>query len=482
MPLPTLEVTLVVLVALPLAAAALQFGSGRQPRSLTLGTAFVLTLASLSLLGHLGADPALDYAIGDWEQPLGIHWRLTPLAICMLLVTALVGLAGAIHACAHFVFRPGPEGRVGRVFMPLWLFAWGALNALFLGADLFNLYVALELLTLSSVALVALAGGQVNLQAAMRYLLAALFGSVVYLLGVGLLYGQYGRLDLDALAAVVSAGEPGSRAAAVALTVGLLSKAAIFPLHFWLPAAHGRAEAPVSALLSGLVVAAAFYLLLRLWTGPLAVFWQPTTAGLLGAIGVAAMLWGGVQALLQRHLKMVIAYSTISQFGFLLLLFPLGLGGNSDSSRSAVALLLANHALAKAALFLAAGTLIRLSLHDRIDGLAGARGAASMSWLAIALAAAALLGLPPSFGFQGKWLLLQTAVSSEAWVWLAALLAGTLLTFAYLGRLLERGLLAPPPAGSVTAHWALQAPALLLAATAMLAGLATLGSGGTPCC
>jgi formate hydrogenlyase subunit 3/multisubunit Na+/H+ antiporter MnhD subunit len=231
------------------------------------------------------------------------------------------------------------------------------------------------------------------------------------------------------------------------------------------------------------VVAAAFYLLLRLWAGPLAVFWQPATANLLGAIGIAAMLWGGVQALLQRRLKMLVAYSTVSQFGFLMLVFPLGQSLGREAASNGVSLLLVNHALAKAALFLAAGTLIRLSLRDRVEGLTGARGAARWSWLAVILAGGALLGLPPSLGFQGKWLLLQTAVEAGAWVWLGAILAGTLLTFAYLARLIEQALLGSEPPGGRDAHWALLAPALVLATLAMAAGLLTLpGSGWFPCC
>lgn len=473
MSVPTTPSLVVVLLVLPLLAGTLQFASGRQPRLFALGTALLLNLAALALGWNVFHEGVSTYAIGGWLAPLGIHWQVTAPGAVMLLVTALAGFAGAAYGAGYFLHRPGPEGRMARVFMPLWLFAWGSLNALFVAADLFNIYVALEVLTLASVALVALSARRMALLAAMRYLLAALFGSVIYLLGVALLYGQYGVLDLELLADRLDPADPGSRAAAVALSAGLLIKAAIFPLHFWLPAAHGRAEPPVSALLSGLVVAAAFYLLLRLWLGPLESLLGFGMGTLLGALGVGALFWGGVLALLQRRLKMLVAYSTVSQFGFVMLVFPLAFAGHREPAVTSGTLLLANHALAKAALFLAAGSLVRISGSDRIDSLVGFSGRALWAWLAVVLAAAALIGVPPTLGFSAKWLLLQAAVDAGAWWWLAAMLGGTLLTFAYLGRLLERGLLDPAPsAGSPAAlPVSLLLPALLLAVLACTTGL-----------
>lgn len=473
MSLPATATLVVILVTLPLAAATLLFASGRQPRTLTLAAALLLTFAALALGGNVHLEGVSVHAIGGWAAPLGIHWQVTPAGAVMLVATALVGLAGAVYGAGYFLHRPGPDGRMARVFMPLWLFAWGGLNALFVAADLFNLYVALEVLTLASVALVALSARRMALQAAMRYLLAGLFGSVIYLLGVALLYGQYGVLDFATLTAMLDPEDPGSRAGAVALTVGLLIKAAIFPLHFWLPGAHGRAEPPVSAMLSGLVVAAAFYLLLRLWFGPLAEMLSFGVGVLFGALGAGALLWGGVLALLQRRLKMLVAYSTVSQFGFAMLVFPLAGGDHRGTVFVGGTLLLANHALAKAALFLAAGTLVRASGSDRIGTLVGFAGRAHWAWLAVILASAALIGMPPTLGFSAKWLLLQAAVADGAWVWLGVMLGGTLLTFAYLGRLLELALLDPAPGPSppppLTA--ALLLPALLLALLACLAGL-----------
>ena len=140
-----------------------------------------------------------------------------------------------------------------RSFCPLWMFLWAALNALFLSGDIFNLYITLELLGLSAVALVALSQTAEALSAAMRYLLVSLTGSLSYLMGVALVYAANGTLSLKMLATAGPASPSLSTAFAL-MAAGLIMKSALFPMHFWLPPAHANAPAPVSAVLSALVV------------------------------------------------------------------------------------------------------------------------------------------------------------------------------------------------------------------------------------
>src|SRR5215831_11696202 len=180
----------------------------------------------------------------------------------LLVLSFVVPVAGALLA---FVAGGRPAERIALTSMPLGLAiaiaimvalklaVWGALNMVFLGGDLFTLYVALELLTFAAVPLVCLDGRAETLQAALRYLLVALLGSVLYLVGTALLYGSYGTLDIVLLSRKIQA-EPATLAAAALMTVGLLAKTALFPLHLWLPPAHAGAPAAASAVLSGLVV------------------------------------------------------------------------------------------------------------------------------------------------------------------------------------------------------------------------------------
>jgi formate hydrogenlyase subunit 3/multisubunit Na+/H+ antiporter MnhD subunit len=355
----------------------------------------------------------------------------------MLMVTAVVGLAVTGYSSGYFGAGHGSEASERRdFFWPLFLFLWTALNALFLSADIFNLYVTLELLGFSAVALVALAGGREALTAAMRYLLVSFSASLFYLLGVGLVYGQCGAVDLAQLAERAEGG-PALWVALALMTGGLAAKAALFPLHFWLPPAHAHAPAPVSALLSALVVKGAFYILLRLWFGAFAAFLTPGVVQWLGALGAVAIFWGSVNALFQARLKLLIAYSTVAQLGYLFLLFPLAAGGEGGFlGWSGGVLFLAAHACAKTALFLTAGNILHAVGHDRIKDLDGITQILPLSAFAFGLAGLSLVGLPPSSGFAGKWLLLSAGLAQGQWVWILVIVLGGLLAAAYVFRVL----------------------------------------------
>ena len=464
----------VVLVVLPFAGASVAFiwPARRVPVTYMCGAG---TLAAAIAAAVLAAQEGLlRHELGGWAIPLGIGWHLDDLAAAMLLLTAVVGSVGVLYRHVE-VAADAPSSTW---FEPLWLFLWGGLNALFLAADLFNLYIVLELVALATVALIALAGGRA-LAAAWRYFVATLLGSSVYLLGVALLYGSYGTLDIAATQEVLQTGLT-AVLAALLITLALLLKAAVFPLHFWLPAAHGRAPTAVSAMLSGVVVAAAFYLLIRLWLEPFMPLLDSGTPLVLGGLGAAALFWGGVQALLQRRLKMLVAYSTISQLGLVLLVFPLIATETATTAawRGAVAVVIA-HGFAKAALFLAAGAIAWHRGHDRIGRPGCPRQGPVMALLAFGLASATLIGLPPTGGFVGKWWLLQSALVGQAWVWALAILAGSLLTAAYLYRAFD---------GPLTTHGkparrpprALSGLALLLAVIACALGPALALTGGWP--
>ena len=254
----------------------------------------------------------------------------------------------------------------------------------------------------------------------MRYLLATLLGSLFYLLGVALLYHSYGSVDITILAARVEA-VPAVWAAFGLMAVGLMLKTALFPLHFWLPRAHASASAPVSAVLSALVVKASFYILLRLWLAIFSPLAEQGPASLLGGLGAAAILWGSFQALRQTRLKLLIAYSTVAQIGYLFLAFPL-------AAASAV--------LAKAAMFMVAGNLLRFGSHDRIVDLDRVVQRLPLTAGAFALAGVSIMGLPPSGGFIGKWLLLETALSQGRWDLVVVMLVGGMLAAGYVFKVL----------------------------------------------
>jgi formate hydrogenlyase subunit 3/multisubunit Na+/H+ antiporter MnhD subunit len=386
----------------------------------------------------------LQYLLGNWDPPLGVAFRADGLSAVMILTAALLICGIGLFARAQFASPEQAETRAPLVFWTLLLAAWGALNAVFIGGDLFNLYVALELLTFAAVPLVSLDGRAETLAAAFRYLLFALFGSILYLLGAVLFYGAYGTLDIVLLSHRIQA-EPLAWGAISLMTAGLLAKAALYPFHLWLPPAHAGAPAPASAILSGLVVKAPFFLVVRLWFDVMPRMPERAAAQVLGILGAAAILFGSVLALRQARLKLLIAYSTVAQIGYLFLMFPLAVKPETGHPWSTVAwtggvVQAISHAFAKAAMFMAAGLIAEALGHDRIAGLAGIGKALPITIFAFGLGGLSLMGLPPSGGFVAKAMLLTAAVAEGQWWWAGVVLTGGLLAGGYVFLVLARAL------------------------------------------
>ena len=424
---------MVLAIVWPLASAILSYVASRAARWIGVAAALVMTIPVAGLAYSVWHAGVLSHNIGGWGAPLGIELAADGLSVLMLTLTAIVCGAGSAYAFAYFTPQSRAAQKQGQRFWPLWMLLWGGLNALFLSADLFNLYVTLEVVGLAAVPLVALAGDKA-LTAAMRYLMVSLLGSLCYLLGVGIVYLYRGTLHLPTLAAL--AGDSLAVGSALALmSAGLLMKMAVFPLHFWLPPAHANAPAPVSAVLSAVVVKAGFYLLLRLWFGGLTAAPDADLAQALGWMGAAAILWGSLNALRAQRLKMLVAYSTVAQLGYLMLVFPLTARdtGAMAAWGGALYFMLA-HACAKASVFFSAGASLRAFGGDGLEQLRGTATRLPLATFAFATAAVSLIGLPPSGGFMAKWMLIQAALAGGQWWWALVIVGGGLLAAAYIFR------------------------------------------------
>ena len=460
-----------LLVALPLVAALIAALAPRAAASFGL----IATLANAALAGLLAirvaGSGAGTEAVGGWAAPLGIGFAADGLAALMLVMTALVGLGVSVQVAGAPV--SDARGAYQRAaFWPLWLATLGAMNALFLSADLFNLYVTFEILGLTAVGLTALSGTRTALRAAFDYLSAGLAGSLLLLLGVALAYAAAGRVDLEVVPTLAASAE--GRIALGLIFAGLAVKAALFPLHFWMPAAHSSAVPAASALLSALVVKAAIYVALRLSIEGGAA--AELLRGALAVAGTGAMLWGAWHALRADRLKLLVAHSTVAQVGLISL--AIGLSGSAADSTlwQAAALLMLSHALAKAAMFLAVGRIAEELGHDRISGLNREELRPGAAEFAFAIAAISLIGLPPTAGFVGKWVLLDGLIDRGAWPWVALVLLGTVLSAAYLARVVSRCLRGGPhvaPGARRPAWRAGDAAALGLATAALALGLAS---------
>lgn len=414
-------------------------------------------------------------------------WPSEGLAGLLILLTTLLVAGVAWHARGHLREHGVPAGR-SHWLWPLLAAVWGFLTLIWLVSDLLTLYLALEGLGFCAVALMWLPGTREARRAGLYYLLASLSGSALILTSALLLYRHYGHLDF-ALLAQASAEDPQWRWLALAgLSTGLLVKAGAFPLHTWLPPAHATAWAPVSALHAALIIKASLFLLIKLWwqLGPAAA----PSMQLLGWLGAAAVLWGGLLAWRQATLKKVVAYSTVSQMGYLLLLFPLMASAEEGARQlawQATWLLFITHALAKAAMFMAAGNLVLAMGCDDLKGLTGVGQQLPLSLLVFGVAGVSIMGLPPSGAFTAKWLLLESALAAGQWPWLLLLGLGSLLSAAYLFRVFAYCFTAraeAPPCRRVPSHLDIVPLGLALAALflGLIAGwpVAWVQGGGLP--
>jgi multicomponent Na+:H+ antiporter subunit D len=474
---------------IPLAGAILTFLlRGRYVARGGLLTAGLTLLATAGTVRHVWEQGEQLYQVGGWPAPLGITLNVDGLSAVMIAMTSGVGVLVSWYAWGYFssgnptkTADPAAWAETDS-FWPLWLFLWAALNAIFLTSDVFNAYVGLEIMSLAAVALVLLAKGKVALSAGLRYLLASLVGSLSYLMGVAMLYAAYGTLDMTLLGGRMEPGLPAWTALGL-ITAGLMLKSALFPLHFWLPPAHANAPSPVSAILSALVVKASFYLILRLWFDVFRDVSSGFAVQTVGAIGAVAVLWGSIQAIRQTRLKLLIAYSTVAQIGYMFLMIPLALP--SPPGEDGILVLningwdgglyqLLSHAFAKAAMFLAAGSILyAMEDTEELTDLVGFASRLPVTTFTFALASVSLMGLPPSGGFAAKWLMLTASVENRQWWWAAVFIVGGLLTAIYIFKVLGKALRDADEDTDVRrVPISMEVPALLLGTIAFLMGLA----------
>ncbi len=486
---------MVVPIVAPLVAGLIAFvWNQRLGAWLCLLAASISLVASICLTARVASFGTCFYVMGGWEAPIGIVLRADGLSCMMLLLCSMIGVLVSIYSLDYFDFglKSSKSGRIpsGEMFWPLWMLLLSALSGLFVSGDIFNLYVTLELMTLTAVGLIALAEGAATIQAAMRYLFAALTGSMLYFLAVSVLYGKFGLLDLRLLSMAIesegSVSDPALKTALLLMMVGLMLKSALFPFHFWLAPAHSAAPAPASAILSGLVVKGSFYILLRFWFElcpsalALHVGWIPAV------LGSIAIVWGSIQAIFAERLKLLVAYSTVAQIGYLFLVFSLARpdAASAFGPWAGCLFLAVSHALAKGAMFLSAGVILKTAKQDRIQDLPKVAARLPLTFFTMGLASVALMGLPPSGSFVGKWMMLNGAFETKQYGYAVVIMLGGLLAAIYLYRVLEAAFTKPVADGPVLEDpdaasnaipkrvWRMELAALLLSLLSLLLGIA----------
>jgi multicomponent Na+:H+ antiporter subunit D len=405
-----------------------------------------ITTAAMTVLATWGLILAIDggaltHRVGGWAAPLGIEYVLDPLSG---FVAVLIGAIGALVIIypPEVGFGIAPER--GVFVYPLVLLLLGALMGVAMAGDLFNLFVSLEIYSIASYALIAL-GGPAAAVASYRYLLIGTVGSSLYLLGVGFVYFTTGTLGMESVGPALAelTASPTTAAAVGLIIIGLGIKMAIFPLHVWLPDAHSHAPPAVAALLASVQVKVAAYALIRILLDvfpPRYVIDDLPVMTMLTWFGVAGIVVGSTMAIRQNDIKRMLAHSTVAQLGYI----AVGIGLATPLALIGALLHVVNHAAMKALLFFVAGSVLDRVGTKQIDRYCGLGRAMPATMVGFSIAAVSMVGLPPTAGFVSKWYLVSGAIAVDRWLVAAIIVGSSLLTLAYVLRIMELIWFRPP--------------------------------------
>ena len=395
----------------------------------------LMTVTALMAFRTVRSEGPVHYYFAGWEPPHGVEWLLDGLSAIVLFMISGVSLLAVIYA-GPSVKRTLPGRTVP--FYTLVLLLISALAGIVLSADLFNLFVFLEVASLCGYALVGVAGGP-GLLSAFRYLILGTIGASFYLLGVGYLYAATGTLNMADLAGQLS-GLAGSRATLTGIAfimIGMGLKAALIPLHGWLPDAYAHAPVSVSPLLAGLMTKVALYVLIRLsfWImGVEALMGKIPFLIYLGWIGAVATLVGAFLALSEQNLKRMFAYAGLSHIGLIIL----GISFGNEAGISGAVFYLINDAVMQVGLFFVAGTIVFRHGVVLVEDLTRINSPIPWTLTALIVIALSMVGIPPTGGFFGKWYLILAAMEEGNYFAAAVIIVGTLLTLAFFARILEK--------------------------------------------
>jgi multicomponent Na+:H+ antiporter subunit D len=436
--------TLALIVVVPMlgAAVAALLPAGRLPWLLATAVSWYMLAAAAALAGQSMDLGVLSYAMGGWEPPYGVEYRLDPANALLALLIA--GLAAVVMPFAgRSLASEVPEEKSPYLYAAMLLFLAGQMGIAVTG-DAFNVFVFLEISSLATYTLIALGRDRRALTASFSYLIMGTVGATFFLIGVGLLYAMTGTLNMADLAArIPDVAETRTVHTAYAfIVVGVCLKLALFPLHLWLPNAYTYAPSAVTALMAATATKVAIYLLIRfIYTvfGAGFSFSEMPTAQLLVPLAVVGLLSTSMVAIGQDKIKRMLAYSSVAQIGYMVL----GVGMATTAGLTAALLHVFNHALMKGALFMALGCIaIRFGTSD-ISVFRGLGRRMPFTMAAFVAGGLSLIGVPLTVGFISKWYLVLAAIELGWWPIVVVIIAGSLLAVIYIWRVIEVAYLQP---------------------------------------
>ncbi|MBM3526774.1 MAG: monovalent cation/H+ antiporter subunit D family protein [Alphaproteobacteria bacterium] len=476
--LPALQVVLPLLGAV---LAALM-RRGTPAFALTLAISWTLPFISGALLYQTLTGDPISYRLGGWEPPFGIEYRVDVLNAFVLMLVSSVG--AVILPFAHRSVASEIDEDKHAWFYCMYLLCLAGLLGIAITGDAFNAFVFLEISSLATYVLIALGRDRRALLSAFQYLIVGTIGATLYVLGVGLIYLVTGTLnmhDLSTRLVEAYAVYPQPVLAGLAfIVVGVGLKLALFPMHVWLPNAYAYAPSVVSAFLAATATKVAVYLLIRFSFGVFGkavAFPTLTVTDLIVGLSIAAMFVGAAAAVYQTDLKRMLAYSSVSQIGYI----TLGVGLANQAGLTGGIVHLANHAIMKAALFLALGAAVYRIGTCKLNDLSGIGRRMPLTMTAFAIAGFGLIGTPGTAGFISKWYLALGSLEVGGWPLLLAIVASSMIAVVYVGRVVEVMWFreeSPHVKGASEAPLAMLLPILVLAAATVYFGFDTRATAG----
>ncbi|HEX2541046.1 MAG TPA: monovalent cation/H+ antiporter subunit D family protein [Caldimonas sp.] len=430
--LPALQVV-VPLMAAPLAVLLRH----RNAAFVAVLSASWLALAmSLLLWLQVERGGTISYAIGSWPPPWGIEYRIDRLNAFVLVLVS--GIAAVVLPYS----RASIEAEIPReqhyLFYAMLALCLAGLLGIAITGDAFNIFVFLEVSSLSSYVLIALGRQRRALFASYQYLIMGTIGATFIVIGIGLLYLMTGTLNLADMGQRIGTAR-GTRpvlAALAFLTVGISLKLALFPLHQWLPNAYAYAPSAVAALLAATATKVAVYVLVRFYYsvfGLSQVFEQLPMREMMLLLALAGIVAGSAVAVYQGNLKRLFAYSSVAQIGYIIL----GLSFGSATGLTATIVHLFNHGITKGAIFMLLGG-VALSMGGvTLQQVQGMGRRMPLTSLGLTLCGLSLIGIPGTAGFISKWYLILAALEKGQWGLVALIVLSSLLAVAYVWRFIE---------------------------------------------
>ena len=459
-------------VVVPLLAAPFILVVRRGAWFIAVAASWIALAIALALAFKVREAGTISYAIGNWPPPWGIEYRVDALNSFVLVLVSLVGAIVAPYARTSVAAELPRDQHY--LFFTMYSLCLAGLLGIAITGDAFNLFVFLEISSLSTYVLIALGRDRRALLAAYQYLVLGTIGATFYVVGVGLLYLMTGTLNLaDVAARLRDVHEMRPVLAALAfITAGVGLKLALFPLHFWLTNAYTYAPSAVTAFLAASATKVSVYVLLRFYFvifGVPLVFESLPMAEVLITLSVLAVVSASLVAVYQRDLKRLFAYSSVAQIGYI----TLGMGLANESGLTGAVVHLFNHGLTKGAIFLLLGGVALRAGSTSLARVAGLARTMPLTSFGIVLGGMSLIGIPGTAGFISKWYLVLGAIAHGYW-WLAALLvASSLIAVAYVWRFVEMAYLREPQSATAALD---EAPvSMLVPAWVMIAGCVYFG-------